>query len=85
MSNLVREVPIVMPDLGLSDRKMSISVWHVARERAVEAGAPLVEIIAGEVVVDLPSPQTGVLAVKRLREEDDVRVGQTLGTIHCDP
>jgi len=72
---------LILPDLGLGDRPISVSMWLVDRGVQVFEGDPLVELLAGEATVDLPSPATGVLVKKLATEDDVVRVGQRLAVI----
>ena len=73
--------PLVLPDLGLGDMSIAISVWLVPRGATVMEGDRLVEVLADSVTVDLPSPANGVL-IETLAAEDDLVVpGQVLGYI----
>jgi len=72
---------IVVPDLGLDDVPIRLSVWLVRRGQRVEAGEPVVEILAGPATVDLSAPDDGVLAEKLVGEDEAVEVGQALGVI----
>jgi len=72
---------LILPDLGLGDRPITVSMWLVDRGGQVFEGDPLVELLAGEATVDLPSPATGILVKKLVAEDDLVRVGQRLGVI----
>jgi pyruvate/2-oxoglutarate dehydrogenase complex dihydrolipoamide acyltransferase (E2) component len=47
----------------------------------VAEGDPLLELVAGDVTVDLPAPASGVLAEQFVEEDDPVEVGQVLGVI----
>jgi len=72
---------ILVPDLGLNDVPIRLSVWLVRRGRRVAAGEPVVEILAGPATVDLSAPDDGVLAEKLVGEDETVEVGQALGVI----
>ena len=75
--------PLVLPDLGLGDMSIAISVWLVPRGATVMEGDRLVEVLADSVTVDLPSPARGVL-VETLAAEDDLIVpGQVLGYVEA--
>ncbi|MBM4092932.1 MAG: biotin attachment protein [Planctomycetes bacterium] len=76
---------IAVPDLGLADVPMTLSVWLVPLGTQVIAGDRIVEILAGDVTVDLAAPMTGVLVDVLVREDDLVRPGQVLGLIECQP
>lgn len=74
-----------MPDLGLGSVPVTASVWLIPLGGRVFEGDRVLEVSAGEVVVDLPSPATGVLVEQRVAEDDPLRVGQVLGVILADP
>lgn len=73
--------PILLPDLGLGDAPVKLSLWLTPRHALVVEGDRVVELVAGEVTVDLPAPATGRLVEQLAGEEDTLEVGQQLGTI----
>lgn len=73
--------PLVLPDLGLGDMSIAISVWLVPRGATVMEGDRLVEVLADSVTVDLPSPANGVLVETLAAEDDPVVPGQVLGYV----
>ncbi len=72
---------LIMPELGLDDQPMKISLWLAAKGDRVAHGQPVLEIVAGNVTVDLPSPADGTLVKKFVGEDDPVQVGQRLAVI----
>lgn len=72
---------IVTPDLDLGEAPIVVSVWHAPRGAAVVEGDRVVELLAGDVVVDVSAPASGVLAERCVGEDERVRPGQTLGVI----
>ena len=72
---------ITMPDLHLAETATSLSVWLVAVGTEVVAGDRIVEILAGDVIVDLPAPATGTLVETFVVEDDPVATGQVLGIV----
>ncbi len=73
---------LVLPDLGFADDvRVTASVWLVLVGRHVIEGERLLEVLAGEVTVDLPAPANGVLVEKCVAEDDPLRTGQRLGVI----
>jgi pyruvate/2-oxoglutarate dehydrogenase complex dihydrolipoamide acyltransferase (E2) component len=72
---------LIVPDLGLGDEPIVLSLWLAKRGQRVAAGSQLAEIAAACATVDLPSPVEGVLKEKLAAENDIVRVGQCLGII----
>ena len=78
-------VPLLMPELDLPPQQvMAVSCWLVPLDREVFAGDRLVEIAAGEVLVDLSAPATGRLVRKSVAEGDVVVANQTLGVVQTE-
>ncbi len=72
---------LTLPDLGIDDQPITLSVWLVEQGSRVAEGEPVVEVLAGAATVDLPSPADGVLAEMLVTEDDPIEVGQTLAVI----
>jgi 2-oxoglutarate dehydrogenase E2 component (dihydrolipoamide succinyltransferase) len=72
---------LLLPDLGLDDQPITISVWLVAVGSRVREGDPVVEVLAGPATVDLPSPVDGVLVEILVEEDEPVTPGQTLAVV----
>ncbi len=79
MSGLRHE--LVMPDLGLGEARVTASAWHVPVGRSVVEGERLLEVLAGEVTVDLPAPVSGRLEKRLVAEDDVLESGQALALI----
>jgi len=76
-----RQHPIIVPDLGLAEGAVKLSMWLMPLHAEVVEGDRLVELVSGEVTVDLPAPATGQLVEQLVGEDDTVEIGQQLGTI----
>lgn len=76
---------IIAPDLDLGGVPVVVSLWHVRQGARVSKDARLLELHAGDVVVDLLAPESGVLAQRLVTEEDPVQPGQLLGWIEPEP
>lgn len=76
---------LVLPELGLGARTVTASVWLVEPGAEVNAGDRLLEVLAGSVTVDLPSPAGGVLAEILVEEDEPLSVGQPLAVIESEP
>jgi pyruvate/2-oxoglutarate dehydrogenase complex dihydrolipoamide acyltransferase (E2) component len=76
--------PITAPDLDLPDTPVTVSAWLAPRGAAVVAGDRVVELLAGDVTVDVSAPASGVLVERRLAEDERVCSGQVLGLIAPD-
>jgi pyruvate dehydrogenase E2 component (dihydrolipoamide acetyltransferase) len=70
-----------LPDLGIDDQPIALSVWLVKRGSKVREGEPLVEVHCGGATVDLPSPCEGILAEKLAQEDEILTVGQNLAVL----
>ena len=75
---------LVLPELGLRDRLVTASVWLVELGGEVNAGDRLLEVLAGSVTVDLPSPANGVLVEILVDEDEPLAVGQPLAVIESE-
>ena len=76
-----RRLELVVPELGLADRPLWVSLWLAPLGGEVAEGESVVELCAGGVTVELPAPAGGVLAERRVEEDEPVQVGQVLGVI----
>jgi len=75
---------LVLPDLGLSDRPVMLSLWLVEVGAEVTEGDRVVELAADSVTVDLPSPTSGTLVETLAVEDEELAIGQILGVIESD-
>jgi pyruvate dehydrogenase E2 component (dihydrolipoamide acetyltransferase) len=72
---------LILPELGLGDQPIKISLWLVEPGAQVFRGDSIVEVLAGAAVVDLPSPVDGYLAEVLAEEDETVHTGQALAVI----
>jgi pyruvate/2-oxoglutarate dehydrogenase complex dihydrolipoamide acyltransferase (E2) component len=72
---------IVVPELGLGDAPLSVSLWLAKRGARLRAGDPVVEVLCGPATIDLPAPCDGVLAEKLAAEGEPVRAGMVVAMI----
>jgi pyruvate/2-oxoglutarate dehydrogenase complex dihydrolipoamide acyltransferase (E2) component len=79
-----RHMALVAPDLGLGDTPIILTVWHVKRGQAVTQGDRLVELVAGSVAIDLPSPATGLVRRLLAREDERIAIGQSLAELSLE-
>ena len=73
--------PIILPELGLVDQPIVLSLWLVKEGLQVVEGEPVVEVMADGVTVDLPASADGVLLEKLVAEGESLNVGQRLAVI----
>ena len=72
---------LVLPDLGMGQVPVVASIWLVEPGSEVSVGDRLLEVVAGSVTVDLPSPASGVLTETLVSEDEPLEAGQVLGVI----
>jgi pyruvate/2-oxoglutarate dehydrogenase complex dihydrolipoamide acyltransferase (E2) component len=70
-----RRVPLVVPECGLGDVPLAVSLWLVPCGAAVLAGDRVLELIAGGVSIDLGAPVSGRLARQFVEEDQPVTAG----------
>lgn len=75
---------ILLPDLGFSGEPIVAGVWLVRRGARVKEGQPLLEIVAGSAVIDLPAPADGTLVCKLVDADDRLEVGQCLAIVESE-
>ncbi len=72
---------LVLPELGIDDQPIVLSLWLAKEGRRVVEGDPVVEVLCGGATVDLPAPADGVLLARLAEEGDPLAVGQRLAVI----
>jgi pyruvate/2-oxoglutarate dehydrogenase complex dihydrolipoamide acyltransferase (E2) component len=75
---------LLLPDLGLAGRPVRAGLWLVARGSRVTEGDPMLEVVGGSLVVDLPAPVDGLLVDILVDEDQPLEVGQLLAVILSD-
>ncbi len=75
---------LVLPDLGLGERPVTLSLWLVEVGAEVTEGDRVVELSAESVTVDLPAPSSGTLVETLAIEDEELAIGQVLGIIESD-
>ena len=76
-----RRCELLLPELGMADVPITASTWLTRVGHQVHAGERLLEVLAGDVTIDLPAPASGTLVEQRVAEDDQLQVGQVLGVI----
>ena len=74
-----RRCEIVLPELGLGE--VAVSLWLVRPGKEVAEGDRVLEVVAGEVTIDLPAPASGILTETLVAEDETVSTGQVLAII----
>lgn len=78
----LREVRL--PDLGVDNPPLRAGVWLARRGDRLAPDSPLIEILAGSALVDLPATFEGTLVEKLVGEDDPLTTGQPLARIETD-
>ncbi len=73
-----------LPDLGLPGQPIRAGLWLVVEGSRVVQGDPMLEVVAGSVLVDLPAPADGLLVEILVTEDEPLEVGQSLAVIQSD-
>ena len=77
-------IEVELPDLGdKAGHEATVSDWHFDEGDEIEEGDELLEIVAGDQTIDVPSPFTGMLVQKLVEEEDIVQVGDPIAIVEC--
>ena len=74
-------VSLNLPDLGLPGVHVTACTWHAAVGQRVVEGDRLLEVLAGDVTIDLPAPATGVLVERLIELDEPLQVNQPLAVI----
>lgn len=67
-----------LPELGLGETPLVASLWLVRRGSEVTAGDRVLEVLAGDVTVDLSSPVSGILREVLVEDDQPIAVDQPL-------
>lgn len=70
-----------LPDLGLGQTPVVASLWLVHCGSEVTEGDRVLEVLAGDVTVDLSAPASGILSELLVDDDDPLAVDQPLAVI----
>jgi pyruvate/2-oxoglutarate dehydrogenase complex dihydrolipoamide acyltransferase (E2) component len=73
-----------LPDLDLPGLTAAVCSWHAAVGQRVVEGDRLLEIVAGDVAIDLPAPITGTLVERCAEIDQPLSADQVLARIQPD-
>lgn len=71
---------IVVEDLGGAEEGV-FAVWLKEQGETVTAGEPIAEVMTDKVNVEIEAPAAGILTERQVDAEDNVTLGQVIGTI----
>jgi pyruvate/2-oxoglutarate dehydrogenase complex dihydrolipoamide acyltransferase (E2) component len=75
------QVEILLPSLGDDDDAVAggtISEWLVSDGSPVAEGDDLLELTTDKAAFVLPAPQSGTLVERKVKDGDDVKVGDVI-------
>ncbi len=75
---------LLLPELGIDHQPIVLSLWLAEQGHRVEAGEPVLEVLAGVATVDLSAGADGLLVETLVAEDESLRVGQRLAVIESD-
>ena len=75
------KIELRMPDIGLGSAVLTACTWYAEEGDRVVEGDRLLEVLAGEVTIDLPSPASGILTERSVDVDDCLTTGQVLAII----
>jgi len=79
--NPIKPVPIVVPDLGLGETPLILSLWLVPQGSNVLEGDRIVELATNPATVDLLAPITGECVHQFVDEDTIVFPGMVVAEI----
>ena len=78
-----RFVKVKVPDLDLGSVELRANVWHAKTGQRINFGDRLLEIWAGDVIVDISAPVDGTLRKQLVGEDEAVVPGQPVAVINA--
>jgi len=69
---------LAVPDFGIGDVPLTLSLWLVPPGAAVAAGDRVAELAAGGVTIDLEAPVAGRLVAQFIDEDEVVATGAVI-------
>jgi pyruvate/2-oxoglutarate dehydrogenase complex dihydrolipoamide acyltransferase (E2) component len=76
-------IPLRLPDFDLGDEPIVATVWFAKVGQGVIEGDRLLEVMVGDATIDLPSPATGMLDKRLVKEDERLEPGQVLGYVRA--
>jgi pyruvate/2-oxoglutarate dehydrogenase complex dihydrolipoamide acyltransferase (E2) component len=80
---MTRLVELRLPEMDVADARLTVSSWYFAAGQPVVEGDHVMEVLAGDVAIDLAAPASGVLAERCVRVDEPLVAGQLLARIRC--
>ncbi len=71
---------ILLPRLGETMEKGSVSKWLIAKDEEFERGQTIAEIESDKTLIDLPALENGKLLEILVNENEEVPVGTIIAT-----
>jgi pyruvate/2-oxoglutarate dehydrogenase complex dihydrolipoamide acyltransferase (E2) component len=77
-------VELRLPNLDLPGVPITACTWHANVGDRVIEGDRLLEVLAGDAIIDLPAPATGKLLERKVQPDDALATGQVLAVIAAE-
>lgn len=78
------KIELRLPNLDLPSATITATCWHAQVGQRVIEGDRLLEVLAGDAIVDLPAPASGRLIERTVQADDVLHAGQILAIIEAD-
>ncbi len=75
-------IEIIVPEMGESIAEATVSTWLKQTGETVSEGEIVAELETDKVIVEVPAPETGILAQIEKQIGDTVQVGQVLAILN---
>ena len=75
---------VLLPELGLGELPIRVCRWFCEPGEVVIEGDRLVQVVAGSVSVDLPSPLSGIFRRAVAELDEPLLTGQRLAVIEAE-
>lgn len=77
-------VELRLPDLDMPGVAVIACCWQATVGQRITEGDRLLEVVAGDVAVDLPAPASGTLVKRCVEIDQSLETGQVLAVIEAE-
>ena len=78
------QVELRLPDLDLPNVPAIAGAWNARVGQRVAEGERLIEVVAGDVAIELAAPASGVLVEQCVKQNQTLELNQVLARIQTD-
>jgi pyruvate/2-oxoglutarate dehydrogenase complex dihydrolipoamide acyltransferase (E2) component len=76
-------VELRLPDFQLGDVPITVCSWHAKAGQRVMEGDRVIDVLAGDVTIDLAAPASGILIERCVDIDERLHVNQLLAVIEA--